>query len=83
MTLRRLGAGGHSRVWPRRRCGVEANEWDRGSHRMLVIRTPDRVLDIHTYRELVHLIGAAGFEVDLAEPWTREPHILTFVATAR
>ena len=42
----------------------------RGSHRA------------YSYRELVELIGAAGFEVELAEPWTREAHSVTLVASA-
>jgi 2-polyprenyl-3-methyl-5-hydroxy-6-metoxy-1,4-benzoquinol methylase len=42
----------------------------RGSHRA------------YTYRELVHLIRAAGFEVQSAKPWTPEAHSLTFIATA-
>jgi SAM-dependent methyltransferase len=43
----------------------------RGSHRA------------YSYRELVDLIGAAGFDVILAEPWTREAHQVTCIATAR
>ena len=42
----------------------------RGSHRA------------YSYRELVELIGAAGFEVELAEPWTRDAQSLTLVASA-
>ena len=42
----------------------------RGSHRA------------YSYRELVHLLTATGFNVDLAEPYTRESHVVTFVATA-
>jgi len=42
----------------------------RGSHRA------------YSYRELVHLMTVTGFEVDLAEPYTRESHGVTFVATA-
>ena len=42
----------------------------RGSHRA------------YSYRELVELIRASGFDVALAEPWTRESHDVTFVATA-
>jgi SAM-dependent methyltransferase len=42
----------------------------RGSHRA------------YSYREFVELIRTAGFDVDLAEPWTREAHTLTVVATA-
>jgi SAM-dependent methyltransferase len=36
----------------------------------------------YSYRELVHLLTATGFNVDLAEPYTRESHNVTFVATA-
>ena len=35
----------------------------------------------YSYRELVELIEAAGFSVELAEPWTREAHTVSFVAT--
>ena len=42
----------------------------RGSHRA------------YSYRELVHLMTLTGFQVDLAEPYTRESHVVTFVATA-
>ena len=42
----------------------------RGSHRA------------YSYRELVQLIRLTGFEVALAEPYTRESHVVTFVATA-
>jgi len=42
----------------------------RGSHRA------------YSYRELVQLMIETGFEVDLAEPYTRESHVVTFVATA-
>jgi SAM-dependent methyltransferase len=42
----------------------------RGSHRA------------YSYRELVALIRQAGFHAELAEPYTREAHALTFVATA-
>ena len=42
----------------------------RGSHRA------------YSYRELVSLLASAGFSVDVAEPWTREAHNVTFVATA-
>jgi 2-polyprenyl-3-methyl-5-hydroxy-6-metoxy-1,4-benzoquinol methylase len=43
----------------------------RGSHRA------------YTYRELVGLLTAAGFAVEVAEPWTREAHSVTFIATRR
>jgi hypothetical protein len=36
----------------------------------------------YSYRELVALITAAGFSVELAEPWTRKAHNLTVVGTA-
>jgi len=41
----------------------------RGSHRA------------YTYRELVGLLAAAGFAVEVAEPWSREAHSVTFIAT--
>jgi hypothetical protein len=46
--------------------GVEVR---RGSHRA------------YTYRELVGLLAAAGFAVEVAEPWSREAHSVTFIAT--
>jgi hypothetical protein len=42
----------------------------RGSHRA------------YGYRELVELIEAAGFSVTASEPWTREAHMVSFIATA-
>jgi SAM-dependent methyltransferase len=42
----------------------------RGSHRA------------YAYRELVELLESSGFSVDVAEPWTREAHVVSFVATA-
>jgi hypothetical protein len=42
----------------------------RGSHRA------------YSYRELVHLMTVTGFQVALAEPYTLESHVVTFVATA-
>jgi len=36
----------------------------------------------YSYRELVALIEAAGFSVHVAEPWTRDAHVVTFIATA-
>jgi SAM-dependent methyltransferase len=42
----------------------------RGSHRA------------YSYRELVALLETAGFSVDAAEPWTREAHMVCFVARA-
>jgi 2-polyprenyl-3-methyl-5-hydroxy-6-metoxy-1,4-benzoquinol methylase len=41
----------------------------RGSHRA------------YTYRELVRLIEAAGFTVEIDQPWTRDAHLVTFIAT--
>jgi SAM-dependent methyltransferase len=41
----------------------------RGSHRA------------YTYRELMGLLTACGFSVELAETWTREAHALTVIAT--
>ena len=35
----------------------------------------------YSYRELVELIQSAGFSVELAEPWTREAHTVSFIAT--
>ena len=35
----------------------------------------------YTYRELAALIEAAGFRVELDQPWTRSAHAVTFVAT--
>ena len=35
----------------------------------------------YAYRELTELLGAAGFAVELAEPWTRDAHTVTFIAT--
>ena len=47
--------------------GVEVR---RGSHRAF------------SYRELIELVTAAGFDVELAEPWTREAHAVCLIATA-
>lgn len=41
----------------------------RGSHRA------------YTYRELVELLTASGFAVELADPWTRDAHSASFIAT--
>jgi SAM-dependent methyltransferase len=41
----------------------------RGSHRA------------YMYKELVSLLAASGFAVELAEPWTRDTHTVTFIAT--
>ena len=35
----------------------------------------------YSYRELVGLIEAAGFTVELDQPWTRDAHSVTFIAT--
>jgi len=43
----------------------------RGSHRA------------YTYRQLVDLLEDAGFSVELVQPWTRQAHSVTFVATRR
>jgi len=43
----------------------------RGSHRA------------YTYRELVQLLTTSGFDVTVAEPWTRDAPSVTFVATRR
>ena len=36
----------------------------------------------YAYRELIDLIAASGFAVELAEPWKRDAHVVSFVATA-
>lgn len=36
----------------------------------------------YSFRELVQLIESAGFSVELATPWTRDAHMVMFVATA-
>jgi len=41
----------------------------RGSHRA------------YTYKELVNLLTASGFQVELAETWTRDNHTVSFIAT--
>jgi SAM-dependent methyltransferase len=43
----------------------------RGSHRS------------YTYRELIELLEAAGFDVGVDKPWSRDAHTVTFVATRR
>jgi SAM-dependent methyltransferase len=40
----------------------------RGSHRA------------YPYRELVALLESSGFRVELAEPWTQDAHMVTFIA---
>jgi 2-polyprenyl-3-methyl-5-hydroxy-6-metoxy-1,4-benzoquinol methylase len=35
----------------------------------------------YSYRELVALFEAAGFSVELDQPWTRDAHAITFIAT--
>jgi SAM-dependent methyltransferase len=42
----------------------------RGSHRA------------YPYRELVNLLERSGFSVALAEPWTRDAHVVSFIGTA-
>jgi SAM-dependent methyltransferase len=42
----------------------------RGSHRA------------YTYRELVDLLTASGFAVTVDQPWTRDAHVVSFIATA-
>jgi hypothetical protein len=37
----------------------------------------------YTYRQLVELLEAAGFTVDLAQPWTRDAHTVTFITTRK
>jgi SAM-dependent methyltransferase len=41
----------------------------RGSHRA------------YSYRELVELLTASGFSVDVADPWTRDAHSVSFIGT--
>jgi hypothetical protein len=43
----------------------------RGSHRA------------YSYRELVELIEAADFSVELDQPWTRDAKTVSFIATRR
>jgi SAM-dependent methyltransferase len=43
----------------------------RGSHRA------------YSYRELVQLIEAAGFTVEPSQPWTRQTHSVSFIATRK
>jgi len=43
----------------------------RGSHRA------------YAYRELVELLESCGFIVQAGEPWTREAHVVTLIATAK
>jgi SAM-dependent methyltransferase len=45
-------------------------ETRRGSHRA------------YAYRDLMELLETSGFSVAIAEPWTREAHVVSFVATA-
>lgn len=47
--------------------GVEIR---RGSHRA------------YTYRQLTEMLEAAGFSVEVTEPWRRDAHVVTFVGTA-
>jgi hypothetical protein len=36
---------------------------------------------VYSYRELTSPLTASGFTVELAEPWTRDAHSVSFVAT--
>ena len=36
----------------------------------------------YAYRELADMIAASGFAVELGDPWTRDAHMVSFVATA-
>ncbi len=47
--------------------GIESR---RGSHRA------------YPYRELVDLLERSGFSVAVSEPWTRDAHLVSFIATA-
>lgn len=67
------------------------NRYDHASSRLEIEYTVVSGGDVHvrhgshraySYRELVALLTAAGFDVDLGEPYTRERHVVTFVATA-
>ena len=35
----------------------------------------------YSYRELVELLTVSGFAVEVADPWTRDAHTASFVAT--
>jgi SAM-dependent methyltransferase len=68
-----------------------ANRYDHSSSRLEIEYTVVSQGAVHVrhgshrayaYRELVELLTATGFTVDLAEPYTRESHDVTFVATA-
>jgi SAM-dependent methyltransferase len=37
---------------------------------------------VYSYRELVAVMTGAGFQVDMAEPWTRDAHTVTLIGTA-
>lgn len=37
----------------------------------------------YSYRELVELIEAADFTVELDQPWTRDAHTVSFIATRK
>ena len=36
----------------------------------------------YSYRELTTLLESSGFSVDVADPWTRDAHVVCFIATA-
>ena len=65
------------------------NQYDPGSGRLNIEYTFARDGHIETrrgshraypYRELVALLEASGFIVELAEPWTPDAHMVTFIA---
>jgi SAM-dependent methyltransferase len=67
------------------------NRYDQATSRLEIEYTFVRNGEVHvrrgshraySYRELDQLIRVAGFEVDLAEKYTRKSHEVTFVATA-
>jgi len=37
----------------------------------------------YRYAELAALLDACGFDVAVAEPWTKDAHTVTFIATRR
>ena len=49
--------------------GRAESQW--GSHRA------------YSLRELIALIASAGFTVELAQPWTRDAHMVTFIGARR
>ena len=42
---------------------------------------PEPSVNMDELRELIALFASAGFSVELAEPWTRNAHTVTFVCT--